>query len=380
MRLVQPNRTKLDLSRRHRASCPHKDPQDMRCECPLQVSGWLRGKPLRYTALGTADMAEAAKQMALMQDPDTPSLKTITGAIDAYKEHILSLSEGTQRRYGSTLRLLAEYAAQQKLKYVTELSVGVLDGFRATRRIAPCTNANELKHLRIFLGFALDRKWIAESPAKQIKPPKNIKPPEKTPYTPHEMTRILAACAAFGVSGYERQRARAMVLLLRSTGLRISDATLFSEDRVQNGQIWLRTLKTGEAVFLPMPPQLQKELDALPAPRKADAHSRYYFWNGIGSQKSAIESMERTLTTVFKEAGLQGAHPHKFRHTLATDLLGRGYNTQEVANVLGISEAVVIKHYARWSRARQERINQAMHEVYADIFGPQPEAPQETVN
>ena len=58
----------------------------------------------------------------------------------------------------------------------------------------------------------------------------------------------------------------------------------------------------------------------------------------------------------FQALGVKGAHAHKFRHTLATDMLAKGKTTADVAGILGISEAVVIRHYTRWSQARQERI------------------------
>ena len=53
------------------------------------------------------------------------------------------------------------------------------------------------------------------------------KPRPREPYTREEIIRILAATNAFGKGAYERLRAKAFVLLLRSYGLRISDmATL----------------------------------------------------------------------------------------------------------------------------------------------------------
>jgi predicted transcriptional regulator len=60
--------------------------------------------------------------------------------------------------------------------------------------------------------------------------------------------------------------------------------------------------------------------------------------------------------------------------------LARGYGEQDVADILGISPAVVRKHYAKWSVARQEHINEIMREFYADAFEPRPEPPQGKVN
>jgi integrase len=59
---------------------------------------------------------------------------------------------------------------------------------------------------------------------------------------------------------------------------------------------------------------------------------------------------------VFRKAKIAGAHAHRFRHTLATDILARGGTMADVAGVLGISEHIARRHYAKWSAARQERI------------------------
>jgi hypothetical protein len=52
---------------------------------------------------------------------------------------------------------------------------------------------------------------------------------------------------------------------------------------------------------------------------------------------------------------------HRFRHTLATGLLARGGT---MADVLGISEHIARRHYAKWSAARQERISTIMRLVH----------------
>ena len=41
----------------------------------------------------------------------------------------------------------------------------------------------------------------------------------------------------------------------------------------------------------------------------------------------------------------------------------------DVADILGISETIARKHYAKWSPARQERISALMHGIYAGTPG-----------
>ncbi len=74
---------------------------------------------------------------------------------------------------------------------------------------------------------------------------------------------------------------------------------------------------------------------------------------------------ERSLAAVFRSSMVSRAHAHRFRHTLATELLGSGASFEEVADILGNSPDVVRKHYAKWSPARQSRIDDLMQRVHS---------------
>ena len=70
---------------------------------------------------------------------------------------------------------------------------------------------------------------------------------------------------------------------------------------------------------------------------------------------------------MFKASGVSDAHAHRFRHTLATELLGRGASFEEVADILGNSPEIVRKHYAKWSPARQARIDELMERTHFGV-------------
>src|SRR5215471_12457401 len=312
-----------------------------------------------------------------LEDPHAPQLKPVAEAIEAYKQHIRPLEAATQRKYANVLKSFLAHSEQAGLKYLADWGVEELDDYRSARKLASSTSATELTILRTFLAFSVERRWIADNPAQKIKPPRNLKPAEVAPYEPNEIARMLAACDVFGISSYERLRARAMVLVMRYTGLRISDVATLRRDRIKNGQIFLHTKKTGGMVFLPVPKPLDDALAALPPPRGAGTHPRCYFWNEVSGRGVVVHGAWRTLSAVFKYSGVKDAHPHKFRHTLATEILAQGHSEQDVADILGISPAVVRKHYAKWSVARQERINRVIRAVHAEAFGA--EEPEEVV-
>ncbi len=362
----------LNLYRRHLRKCPYlkKGGQNhTKCSCPIWCYGELDGKVRRHT-LKTRDWQRAIRKIAALEDPKAPRLKPIAEAIAAFENHILPLEASTRRKYRNVMAQLREYCAGAGIHDVMELTVEGLDAYRAGREISPITSMKELQTLRQFCAFCVGRKWLDETPAKAIKSPRNIKPAEVIPYTAGEISRIIAACDVMGRGPYERLRARAMVMLLYNTALRISDVATLARDRVRAGRIVVRTRKNGEVVSLPIWEQTQTALDALPAPRGAAVEPRYYFWNGNTSTRAVVGIAERTLAVVFKASGVPGAHAHRFRHTLATLKLGEGVPLETIADILGNTVAIVTKHYAKWSQARQDRIDQAMQSpgfVYKDV-------------
>ena len=83
--------------------------------------------------------------------------------------------------------------------------------------------------------------------------------------------------------------------------------------------------------------------------------------------------MPDSEAAVFRASGVRSAKAHRFRYTLATDILVQGGTEQDGADVLGISPAIVRKHYAKWTPARQSRILDLMKSAHSGRFTAQEE-------
>ena len=138
-------------------------------------------------------------------------------------------------------------------------------------------------------------------------------------------------------------------------------------NRVREDRIYLYTMKNGKPVFLPIPSVL-RELDALPTPKETRGESKYFFWSGNGTTRAFIRGVTRTLARVFDDSGVDGAHAHRFRHTLATALLEKGWTTEDVSIVLGSTPDIIRRHYAQWTTERQERIWSLAQDVWSGKF------------
>lgn len=214
----------------------------------------------------------------------------------------------------------------------------------------------KLGNLRAFFGFCLKSKWIQENYAADLKPAKvidsKIEPLEST-----EFNKILTACDK---ARQNRASLKAIVLVLRYTGLRIRDVVCLRRDAVLGNRLFLRTAKTGTDVYCPLPPQA---LDAL---KSVPTKGEYYFWSGTSKPKSAVGDYQRALSKVFKSAKVPRAYPHLFRHTFATDLLQKGASLQTVAVLLGHSSTKITeKRYSHWIKARQENLEAEVKKSWA---------------
>jgi integrase len=170
------------------------------------------------------------------------------------------------------------------------------------------------------------------------------------------MVRILAATTATIEKSQSdgknnARRLRALVLLLRYSGLRIGDAVSCSVERLSEGKLRLYTQKTGTHVHCPLPEFVVGELDSIPK-----RSERHWFWTGNSKLKTAVSDWQGRLQTLFDDAKVSDGHAHRFRDTFAVELLLAGVPLERVSILLGhASIKITEKHYNPWIRARQEQ-------------------------
>ncbi len=98
--------------------------------------------------------------------------------------------------------------------------------------------------------------------ARDVEKPKGIQPADREPYTEEEMVAMLNACDVIGQRPYERLRARAMVLLMRYTGLSIRNTFLLRGDQIHDGYLEVRRAKNGKPIHVPVMLDLEAALNA----------------------------------------------------------------------------------------------------------------------
>jgi integrase/recombinase XerD len=204
--------------------------------------------------------------------------------------------------------------------------------------------------------------WIPTNAASHLRPPK-ISGPPTAPFTREEFSSILKACDVYP-DRLNAVRLRALVLLLRYSGLRIRDAVTLSRNRIQGDKLFVYTAKTGTAVFCPLPPFVIDALSLIPS-------STYFFWTGLSKPKSAVGDWQLSLKRLLILAGVPDGHAHRFRDTFSVELLLAGVPIERVSILLGHqSVRITEKHYAPWVRERQEQLEADVRRTW-ETFEPE---------
>jgi site-specific recombinase XerD len=337
------------LWRNHVPGCPVEHREEMReCSCPILKEWRVNGK--RFPK--SMKTGNYQKALAIVRREEIDGIKQLTmsplikDACDKYMEDARApnLKEPTLYKFQLLFRQLQDFASDQGIVYVSDLNLDNLRSFRAT-----WPNKNEaakvkLTNLRAFISFCHKSKWIDENYAADLKDAK-VAAQKIVPLEPDEQASILRACDKHKQKS-RRVILKAMILVLRWTGLRIRDVETLTRDAVRGERLFLRTTKTGTDVFVPLPPRVVSALAAI-RPK-----NRWFFWNGTSKPQSAVADYQRSLAKVFMGAGVSRAYPHLFRHTFAADMLERGVSVETVAALLGHQTTKTTeKRYSHWIKS-----------------------------
>jgi len=392
----------LRAYRRHRKHCTHR-PEGQgyrRCKCPVWVDGTLAGVEVRRS-LGTRDwekaqdlvrklettldlaavwdraqelVAERAQDLGCeLSAPGDLAASgargpiTISQACDEFvgDAEARKLHARTVYKYRLLFRQLREFAEAGHLRFVKQLGTAEVRRFRATWKDGNLAALKKLERLRSFFRFAVENRWVTESPAAKLSNPKVTMRPT-LPFSDGEMLSILDAAerripAGRSAAADNARRLRVLVLLLRYSGLRIGDAVGCARDRLADGRLRLYTQKTGTHVHCPLPEFLVEALSSLPP-----ASERFWFWTGNGKLQTAVADWQGRLHTLFEDAGITGGHAHRFRDTFAVALLLNGTPLERVSVLLGHSSVKVTeRHYSPWVRERQEQAEADVRRTWA---------------
>ncbi len=273
---------------------------------------------------------------------------TVAALVIAYFNSVSfgNLTEGAKRQRRG---LLERFAAEHGDKRVAMLERKHIERMVAAKLHTPSGAINFLVAVRSLMKFAVDTGLIKNNPTIGVERPK-IRTAGHRTWSEDDI-------AAFEARHPVGSRARLAFALLLHTVQRLGDVLRIGRQHLRVGNdgsnsIHLRQEKTGTSLILPVLPELQAVLDALPP----SEHLTLLTMKNGKPYKTRF--FTKSFTKWCEEAGLpKGLVPHGLRKAGCRRLIEHGCSTKEVAAWSGHKTLKEVERYT--VAASQERLARA---------------------
>lgn len=286
--------------------------------------------------------------------------ETLDELVDAYLAYLRAgrgMSENTQKTYGTSLARFVAAVGDDGIADVRTVSGQHIRSFIASERMAgrAATSVNNaLSAVKGLFAWLAQRGVIQNNPAKAVP---CLKTPKRLPslFTAKELDMALSQDKKEGLTAdpeldaFLSSRDSAIIELLYSSGLRVSELTGLDLGRYYPDERIVRVMGKGSKERLvpvgePAAEAIKKYLQH--RAKYASPFEQAMFVNRFGGRTTPANVYER-LKILAKTRGLQGAmHPHKLRHTFATEMLKGSGDVRLVQELLGHSKLSTTQIYA----------------------------------
>jgi site-specific recombinase XerD len=270
----------------------------------------------------------------------------LVAAFDGYLG--MRRSEGTRRKYGMHVRDFAAWVADRPLEEIDAQAIefDYLGPWAAG--VTPATLRNRISALRAFFAFCERFDYIDRNPMRRIESPE--RDDKMGPWLRPEQDLAMQDAIVSPVE-------RAVVTLLRYTGLRVSEACAlrWSDLDIDAGTLKVEKSKTKSGRrTIPLPATLIPQLRAWQ--RYLEARGMYAPGGFVLATKNgtgmAPQFVWRVVKRVGERAGLD-VSPHTLRRTYGSALINNECRLEVVSKALGHANTTVTeKSYAELTAER----------------------------
>lgn len=239
--------------------------------------------------------------------------------IEGCSEKSLFYYENTINAMISSINKNIKHIATDDLRlYLTE--------YQKKNEISKVTLDNIRRVLSSFFSWLEDEDYILKSPARRIHKVKATLCIKNT-YSDEEIELMRDVC--------QNERDLAIIDMLASTGMRVGEMVNLKRSDINFQERECVVLGKGDkqrTVYFDARAKihLQKYLDT-----RNDDNDVLFVSLRDKSKTLGIGGIENLIRNLGKDAGINKAHPHKFRRTLATGAIDKGMPIEQVQQLLG---------------------------------------------
>lgn len=175
-----------------------------------------------------------------------------------------------------------------------------------------------------FFGWLQKEGLIAANPCANLGAIKCAKV-VREPYSATDIERLKEACGSL--------RDRAIITFLLSSGCRISEVCGLNRNDIDMASAECTVLGKGNKERVVYLDSVALMLLRRYLASRKDAHNALFV--GLRGERLQPGGVRAMLKQLEAKTGVPNVHPHRFRRTLATNLIARGMPIQEVAAILG---------------------------------------------
>ncbi|EMR01527.1 site-specific tyrosine recombinase XerD [Cesiribacter andamanensis] len=293
----------------------------------------------------------------------TGQWQTYVRQFEAYLKLERSLSRNTVSAYLNDIRKLADYSESCSPLEVDEVHLQNFLEWINSLGMTPHSQARMLSGIKAFYKYLLLEDILKHDPSATLEGPKlGRKLPDTLSF--QEIEQLLLA---IDMSTPEGQRTRAMLEVLYSSGLRVTELTDLKMTNVYFDLGFLRIVGKGNKERLVpvgrdalkfMRLYLEGVRNHLSIQKGAEP---YVFLNRRGGKISRI-TVFTTIKQLAEQIGLKKSiSPHTFRHSFATHLIEGGADLRAVQEMLGHESITTTEIYTHLDRDYLKQVIQEFH-------------------
>lgn len=267
-----------------------------------------------------------------------------------------NLSTNTLKSYEKDLERFHKFLLTNKisLKYIKPSNLTEFTIFLKKKKLAASTIARNISSIRGMYRYLTSKNEVSfgilnlfESPKIERKIPDTL---EK-----QDVDRMISS----NISKRKKLiiRNKTIIMLLATTGLRISELSTLKKEDVNLEEKYIRVVGKGNRERIVFFPE-----DIIPFLRQCyQTPGKFIFSNKKGNPLTR-QNLWKIVRNTGKAAGLSGnTKPHMLRHTFATQMLEEGMDLRIIQELLGHKSISTTKIYTQVSRKQLKNIHKKFH-------------------